>query len=269
MSVDFLSRRNFIALSAPALLVACVAPPEPEVISGPELQFGFVPNPDYGQIIDGEYTLPPIPLKYLQGVNRRMNVLYNGEQDEGVIEVDIHAKFLFHVIEDGHAWRYPIAIGRAGRALLRPTVIRRKVEWPGWTPTANMLRTQPEVYGPFARGVPGGLTSPLGSRALYLYEGNRDTYFRIHGTNDLASIGNSGSAGCIRMFNHDIISLFPKIDMGTKVIIRTYEESLRLEGIVMANRGIEMPPTIISAEEIYGATDVVADVLADVIADAI
>mgnify|MGYP000668997779 FL=1 len=116
-----------------------------------------------------------------------------------------------------------------------------------------MLRTEPEVYGPFAGGIPGGLASPLGARALYLYRGGKDTYFRIHGTNDLGSIGNSGSAGCIRLFNQDIIDLFDRIEMGTKVVIRTYEDSVRIEGEELAYRGVELPPYIADPDAINEA----------------
>jgi hypothetical protein len=118
-----------------------------------------------------------------------------------------------------------------------------------------MLRTEPEVYGPFAGGIPGGLSSPLGARALYLYRGGKDTYFRIHGTNDLGSIGNSGSAGCIRLFNQDIIDLFDRIEMGTKVVIRTYDDSVRIEGEELANRGVELAPYIADPEAIYEAVE--------------
>ncbi|WP_281980982.1 L,D-transpeptidase [Thalassorhabdomicrobium marinisediminis] len=244
--------RGGAALLGLGLLVACGAAPVEEV----EL-IGGVPADQivegYGLIQDGEYTLPPIPAEYLQGVNRRAFVPYNGPEAEGTIVVDIHAKLLYLVEEDGMARRYPIAVGRQGLSMRQPSVVRMKREWPGWTPTQNMLRTQPEVYGPFRRGVEGGLASPLGARALYLFQNGRDTHFRIHGTNDLPSIGNSGSAGCIRLFNHDIIDLYPRVPMGTRVVIRSYEESVRLEGEELANRGVVLPPNIVDPDVIYGA----------------
>lgn len=212
--------------------------------------------PGYGPVEDNGYRLPGIPSQYLHGVNQRMLVPYNGFQGAGDIEVDPYAKFLYLVQYDGMAMRYPIGVGRAGKSLSRPTVVRRKVEWPGWTPTRNMLRNEPEVYGAFSGGVPGGLASPLGARALYLYSGNRDTYYRIHGTNDLESVGNSGSAGCIRLFNQDVIDLFDRTELGARVVIRSYDDSLRLEGYEMANRGVELPPKIVSPETIYGATGI-------------
>ena len=240
--------RLALALAGLALVAAC-GTREPERI-GDVLVEEIVPG--YGVIADGDYTLPPIPPQFLEGPNRRMLVAYPGDEEAGVIEVDIHAKFLYLVLEDGMAMRYPIGVGRLGRSIRSDTTIRLKREWPGWTPTANMLRTEPEVYGPFAQGVPGGLASPLGARALYMYRGTRDTRYRIHGTNDLQSIGNSGSAGCIRLFNHDMIDLFERVDIPTRVVMRSEEDSMRIEGAFFG-RGEELPPTIIDPETIYGA----------------
>jgi len=180
--------RALCAIGAIAVLAACAGQPEvPEEAPAVEIVEG------YGFLEDGDYTLPPIPAQYLDGVNRRAIVDYNGPERAGTIVVDPHAKLLYLVEEDGTARRY--------------------AEWPSWSPTANMLAREPEVYGPFARGIEGGLASPLGARALYLFQNGRDTHFRIHGTNDLESIGNSGSAGCIRMFNHDIIDLYEHVPL--------------------------------------------------------
>ncbi len=240
--------QHFLRIGLPMVLVlalgACAG-------TGPGVTRGTVEG--YEAIQDGEYTIPAVPPQYLEGVNRRALVDYNGPEAPGTIVVDPHAKFLFLVKPNGQAMRYPIAVGREGRGFRGGATVRRQAAWPGWTPTANMLRTEPEVYGPFARGVPGGIASPLGARALYLYRGSRDTYYRIHGTNDLQSIGNSGSAGCIRLFNQDIINLSEQVPSGTQVVVRTYAQSVALEGEELANRGVELPPTIVSPEEIYGA----------------
>ncbi|AGI66412.1 hypothetical protein OAN307_c06850 [Octadecabacter antarcticus 307] len=241
--------RTAIVGSALALLAAC----------GSQEVIGEVPVVEivegYGPLEDGDYILPPIPAEYLQGVNQRTVVDYNGPESAGTLVVDIHAKLLYFVEEGGQARRYPIAVGRQGLSLNRPTVVQLKREWPGWTPTQNMLRTQPEVYGPFARGVEGGLASPLGARALYLFQNGRDTHFRIHGTNDLSSIGNSGSAGCIRMFNHDIIDLYPRVPNGTRVVIWSYDASVELVGEELAIRGVILQPNIIDPDLIYGTGD--------------
>lgn len=241
-----LTRRSFGAMMLASTAAAC-GPRVPETDIMPELEFldGYGPIPDAG------YNLPGIPAEYLQGVNRRMTGLYNGEQKPNTLDVDPFAKFLYHIREDGTTTRYPVGVGRAGKSIRGRATVRIKRQWPGWTPTQNMLRTEPDVYGPFRAGIPGGLRSPLGARALYLFRGSRDTYYRIHGTNDLESIGNSGSAGCIRMFNQDIIHLFDQIDVPMAVHIRDEAESLRVDPENF-ERGIELPPKIIDPEELLG-----------------
>ena len=209
----------------------------------------------YASVTDGDITLPRVPIVYLVPPNRRTTVDYTGTERPGTIVVDPYAKFLYYVEEDGQATRYPVAVGREGRGFKGSATIRRVEEWPGWTPTANMLRTEPEIYGPFARGIPGGVASPLGARALYLYRGDRDTRYRIHGTNDMESIGNANSAGCIRMFNQDVIHLADRVSLGTRVKVRTYEQSVEIEGERLANRGVELPPKIVDPEVIYAAVE--------------
>ena len=255
----FPTRRSFLALAGSTILSACVSNSDEvfsEASGDGSRNYGFTPVEGYEALPDNGYLLPPVPPRYLEWPNRRQLVYYEGREAPGTIEIDPHAKFLYYILSDGTAWRYPIAVGRAGLSMSGTTVVRQKKEWPGWQPTANMLRTQPEVYGAFSSGVPGGLASPLGARALYLYRGKRDTYFRIHGTNDLGSIGNSGSAGCIRLFNQDIIDLYDRVSVPTTVNVRTFEESLRLVGPGYSPRGRELPPTIVSPETIYGATAV-------------
>ncbi|MEJ6404657.1 L,D-transpeptidase [Yoonia sp. 2307UL14-13] len=241
-----MTRRTFGAMML-ATTAACARPPTPPALPAQE---DFLDG--YGPIADAGYNLPGIPSKYLQGVNRRMSGIYNGEQGPNTLDVDPFAKFLYHVRADGTTTRYPVGVGRAGRSIRGSATMKLKRKWPGWTPTQNMLRTEPEVYGPFREGIPGGLRSPLGARALYLYRGNRDTFYRIHGTNDLESIGNSGSAGCIRLFNQDAIHLYDQVDVPMRVHIRSREESLRVDP-ENYERGIELPPKIISPEELLGA----------------
>jgi lipoprotein-anchoring transpeptidase ErfK/SrfK len=229
------------AACAPAVPQSNVdAMPEPQFLEG------------YGPIFDAGYNLPGIPEQYLMGVNRRMSGTYLGEAPAGSIDVDPYAKFLYLVNYDGTCVRYPVGVGRAGLAFRGRGVIGQKKMWPGWTPTANMLRREPEVYGPFRRGIPGGLRSPLGARALYLYRNGRDTFYRIHGTNALESVGNSGSAGCIRMFNQDIIDLFNRVEAGAVMNVRSEEEALRVDPEYFG-RGIELPPRLLDPEDVYGA----------------
>ncbi|MBI1417639.1 MAG: L,D-transpeptidase family protein [Limimaricola sp.] len=247
--------RAFVSALLLAAAAACAPAPPPAPPTPP----APVIVPGYGPMIDNGYELPAIPARYLVEPNRRLLVRYTGDVPANTIEIDPYAKFLYYVNDDGTAMRYPIAVGREGKSLRGTATIGRKEEWPGWQPTANMLRTEPEVYGAYRGGIPGGLRSPLGARALYLYRGGRDTYYRIHGTNDLQSIGNSGSAGCIRLFNQDVIDLYDRVKIGTKVVIRSEEDSLRLEGPDYSPRGVELPPTIIPPEELLGPEAVAAD----------
>ena len=254
-SVTNLTRRSFAAMAMASTAAAC-APRVPATEIEPPAPVSFVEG--YGPIEDAGYILPGIPSEYLQGVNRRMDGWYNGEAGPNTLDVDPYAKFLYHVREDGTTTRYPVGVGRAGRSIRGTATMKFMRQWPGWAPTQNMLRTEPEVYGPFRAGIPGGLRSPLGARALYLFRGSRDTYYRIHGTNDLESIGNSGSAGCIRMFNQDVIHLYNQIEAPMKVIIRSPEESMRVDPENFG-RGVELPAKIISAEELLGEEAVAND----------
>lgn len=266
--ISKLTRRSFGAMSLAGLAAGCTrripnSNPEPvEVI--PAMQF----SEGYGPIFDAGYNLPAIPSVYTQGINRRMEGIYTGEGRPGTIDVDPYAKFLYFINEDLTAIRYPVGVGRAGRSLSGRATIKLKKKWPGWIPTQNMLRTEPNVYGPFASGIPGGIRSPLGARALYLYRGNRDTYYRIHGTNDLSSIGNSGSAGCIRMFNQDIIDLFERVSTPMEVIIRSEEESLRVDPEYFG-RGVDLPAVTLNPDDVYGEAALALDPGPDFSADVV
>ena len=137
----------------------------------------------------------------------------------GTIVVDPKNHFLYLVEGFGKARRYGVGVGRAGLAFKGSANIKRKAKWPSWTPTANMIKREPHKYKKFAGGVPGGPENPLGARALYLYKGNRDTYYRIHGTTQPDSIGRSVSNGCIRMINDHVIDLYNRVPVGTTVVV--------------------------------------------------
>lgn len=132
----------------------------------------------------------------------------------GDIHVDAVARYLYHIEEGGTAMRYGVAIGRDG--LYEPGVytIRRKVRWPHWTPTQDMVRRNPEVYKEVEDGMEPGPDNALGSRALYLYVGDRDTYLRIHGTPYPRSIGSRASSGCVRMVMAHINVFYEQVETG-------------------------------------------------------
>jgi lipoprotein-anchoring transpeptidase ErfK/SrfK len=225
--------RIFVILALP-LLAACGGAVKqtksPDVVPG------------YEGIQDGEFFIEPVPAKYLQDGNIQTEVAYTGPEAPGTVVVDTFARKLYLVGEGGTATRYPIAVGREGLSFRGTGTVGRKAEWPSWQPTANMIRTRPDLYAAYAGGLPGGLTNPLGARALYLYRGSRDTLFRIHGTSDSASVGHATSAGCIRLFNQDAIDLYNRVPNGTRVRVRSEAESLALEGPQILNANGHMVP---------------------------
>ena len=216
------------AMTLLVLLAACGKPNAPT-----ENASTTVTPPEYQAVQDGEFLIPAVAAHLFYDGAMRTEVSYNGDDEPGTIVVDTFARRLYLVQEGGTAMRYAIAVGREGISFRGAGVIGRKEEWPGWTPTANMIRTRPDLYAEYAGGLPGGLDNPLGARALYIYRGGNDTRFRIHGTIENASIGHATSAGCIRLYNQDAIDLFNRVDNGTRVRVRTLDESIELEGVYM------------------------------------
>ena len=146
-------------------------------------------------------------------------VRFGGRYRRGTVVIDPHKRFLYLVQGRGRARRYGVGVGRAALAWSGTAKIKRKAEWPSWTPTQNMIRREPEKYAKYAGGVPGGPNNPLGARALYLYKGNRDTYYRIHGTTAPWTIGTASSNGCIRMINEHVIDLYDRVPIGATVVV--------------------------------------------------
>jgi lipoprotein-anchoring transpeptidase ErfK/SrfK len=143
-----------------------------------------------------------------------VRVQANDSLRAGDLHVDAVARYIYHVMGDGTAMRYGVAIARGN--LYEPGTYRigRKAKWPRWTPTQNMIRRDPEIYAELAGGLPGGPDNPLGSRAFYLYRGGRDSYLRIHGTPYPRSIGGRASSGCVRMVMAHINDLYGEVSTG-------------------------------------------------------
>lgn len=139
----------------------------------------------------------------------------------GEIHVDPGQFALYWTLEGNKAIRYVIGIGKEGRYRAGTFRVRRKAEWPSWTPTKAMIRREPHLYAKHAGGIPGGPESPLGARALYLYKGGRDSYLRIHGTPRPQLVGSAVSNGCIRMVNSHVIDLFDRVPNGTRVVLHS------------------------------------------------
>jgi lipoprotein-anchoring transpeptidase ErfK/SrfK len=156
------------------------------------------------------YAKASIPETY-----RRHIVDYSRREAPGTILVDTDARYLYYVLPGGKAIRYGVAVGEEAMAFSGVAAVGRMAEWPDWIPT-------PEIQarlGPYPHRVAGGPANPLGARALYLYAGNKDTLYRIHGTNQPEYIGQAISSGCIRMTNEDVVDLFGRVRLGATVIV--------------------------------------------------
>ena len=149
----------------------------------------------------------------------RTEVKYPTSEKPGTLIVETNTKHLYYVLNQNTAIRYGVAVGKQGFAWSGTSTVERKVEWPTWYPPKEMIKRKPSL-GKWKNGQPGGPKNPLGAAALYLFQGEKDTLYRIHGTNAPSSIGTAASSGCIRMRNEDIQHLYTKVNMGTKVIVR-------------------------------------------------
>lgn len=139
---------------------------------------------------------------------------------------------LYWILTRREAIRFTVGVGRPGLYHAGRFTVGDKREWPSWRPTPEMIARDPGKYGKYADGMPGGLENPLGARALYLYDGNgRDTYLRIHGTNDPRTIGTAVSNGCARLTNEDIIFLYGGVEIGTPVLLHPQNGTTVAHGV--------------------------------------
>jgi len=142
---------------------------------------------------------------------RRATVNYPTTEAPGTVIVDTQNTYLYYVLGGGQAIRYGIGVGREGFTWSGVKTVERKSEWPDWTPPPEMIARSP--YLP--RFMAGGVTNPLGARAMYL----SGSFYRIHGTNAPSTIGSRATAGCIRMANEDVIDLYDRVKVGAKVVV--------------------------------------------------
>jgi lipoprotein-anchoring transpeptidase ErfK/SrfK len=141
----------------------------------------------------------------------KTTVSFSGDYAPGTIVVNTSERRLYLVTSDGQAIRYGIGVGRVGFAWAGTTAISAKKEWPDWTPPSQMLRRRPDL----PRHMKGGIENPLGARAMYL----GSSLYRIHGSNEPETIGQAVSSGCFRMTNDDVVDLYERVRVGTKVIV--------------------------------------------------
>lgn len=212
--------------TTPAIVAAAPPPavrPEP-----PEDRRADIVGPAaaeiYAEAKDGGFTVPAVKAGQVPAAFHRRNVAYATREAPGTIVIDPVNHYLYHVEEGGRATRYGVGVGREGFAWAGEATIKSKQEWPDWYPPKEMVERRPELKKQLVElqsglGMHGGPSNPLGARALYLWQGDRDTLFRIHGTNEPWSIGLSQSSGCIRMINQDVMDLYQKTPVGARVVV--------------------------------------------------
>ena len=178
----------------------------------------------YGAVTGDKFPIAAINLSRINPAFLRAQVPYATREPAGTIVIDPRRHYLYFVNGDGTAMRYGVGVGRQGFAWKGTATINSKQEWPDWYPPKEMLERQPDLMKMMKElrsgvGMPGGPRNPLGARAMYLWQNNKDTLFRIHGTTVPWTIGTNASSGCIRMINQDAMDLYGRVTVGAKVVV--------------------------------------------------
>ncbi|MBG6202316.1 lipoprotein-anchoring transpeptidase ErfK/SrfK [Labrenzia sp. EL_13] len=185
----------------------------------PAVDANFQQN--YGPRPQEEFPIPAVDPRVLAPAFRRQRVAYQTSEDPGTVVVDTGSFYLYLVEPSGTAMRYGVGLGRQGFEWSGRARIAWKRPWPTWTPPDEMIAREPELEQFSAKngGMAPGLGNPLGARALYIFQGNVDTLYRLHGTNQPTSIGKAVSSGCVRLVNQDVIDLFDRVRPGAAIIV--------------------------------------------------
>lgn len=208
-----LSRRAFLAgsaISVGALGLAGCASPDGMSLAEAQKVYGPLPNEKF-----------PIPATDVTQVDRkyfRRTVAYASEEEPGTIIVDPANYYVYRIEGEGKATRYGANVGRDGFRWNGDAYVGRKSEWATWTPPKEMIARQPEA-AKYAKGMPGGLDNPLGARTLHLYQNGVYTLYTIYATSAPETIGSGITSGCVGLMNQDMIDLYDKTPVKTKVIV--------------------------------------------------
>ncbi len=182
------------------------------------LASGFLPGREALALVGEPFPVIEAETRKVDYKFRRREVNYKTPEPAGTIVVDPKRRFLYHVMGDGRAMRYGVAVGKVSKAWTGEAVIKRMAKWPVWVPTPEHLKAIPSL-AKHSKGMPGGPENPMGARALYLYQGNVDTINRIHGAAKTSEVGRKVTAGCIGMLNADVIHLYDRVEIGTRVVM--------------------------------------------------
>jgi lipoprotein-anchoring transpeptidase ErfK/SrfK len=200
------------------------APTRPGDIAPPVSRGSGAYSELYAEVAGEPFPIPAVRLSEIGPQYLRATVIYRTGEVPGTIVIDPQNHYLYFVEGGGQAIRYGVGVGREGFGWSGVATIHDKQAWPDWYPPKEMIARQPELRRQMSDlegglGMPGGPGNPLGSRAMYLWQGNKDTLYRIHGTVEPWTIGKSVSSGCIRMINQDVIDLYMRAPLGARVLV--------------------------------------------------
>lgn len=218
------ARPLMLALIAGFALSACVSskpvepPTPPPVVEAPApvKPLSYLPDDTADDPRDLNLTGDQLPPERF----RRAEIDYQTDEPPGTVIIDTGEKHLYLVEDGGKALRYGVGVGREGFAWKGTVEIGSRQKWPRWFPPKEMVARERARGHNIPDMMEGQVGNPLGARALYLYDGTKDTLFRIHGTFEPKSIGTNASSGCIRMANADVMDLYERVQVGTRVVVR-------------------------------------------------
>lgn len=172
----------------------------------------------YGAMPDEKFPIPAADVSKVDPKFFRQTLRYESKEAVGTIIVDPANFYVYRIEEDGAATRYGANVGRDGFRWSGDAYVGRKSEWATWTPPKEMIKRQPEA-AKYARGMPGGLENPLGARTLHLYQNGAYTLYTIYATSDPETIGSGITSGCVGLLSQDMIHLYSRTPVKTKVVV--------------------------------------------------
>ena len=208
-----IDRRRFLAGSAVCLgasaLAGCATSDTMSLADAARL---------YGPLPDEKFPIPAVDVTQVDPKYFRRMVRYESREAPGTIIIDPANYHVYRIEGDGNATRYGANVGRDGFKWSGDAYVGRKAEWATWTPPKEMIKRQPEA-AKYARGMPGGLENPLGARTLYLYQNGAYTLYTIYATIEADSIGSGVTSGCTGLLSQDMIDLYARTPVKTKVVV--------------------------------------------------
>jgi len=207
-----LSRRTFLLGAAGLGAAGLAGCANPEFMSLDEAR------KVYGAVDDKKFKIDAVDVTKVENKYFRRVVNYESNEAPGTIIVDPKNYFVYRIEGDGKATRYGANVGRQGFLWSGEAYVGRKGEWPVWTPPPEMIKRQPEV-AKYARGMPGGPENPLGARTLYLYQNGKYTLYTLYSSSDPETIGTNLTSGCTGLLTQDMLDLYEKTPVNTKVIV--------------------------------------------------